>query len=378
MRIFYLSRVNLLTKKAHLRNIIKTCEFLPAVLVTSFGNLSQSEREDLFRQHRVSRAFPIITLGGYVQRLQWSCFRPLNWLGVLLENFSLIKFLFSRRKKIDVIYFRDCYLIPAVIFGKYVLRKPVFFEAHAAERKKSTQALINLSARISHGVVAISFALKRHYQKLNQNIEVAYCWAPEEENFPYHKTKEELRKELNLPRDKIIIGYTGRLDLFGVHSNYEIGQVIEALNLLPSNVYFLIIGATEKEAQHLAAGPKVEIRPRLPYSEIPSYLLACDILVIPKLGDRPGDSPAKMFEYLAAARPIVAAKTEPVCEVLRHEQTALLVYPNTPQEWAKSIQRLIEDKSLSHKLSQKAFEDSSKYAWKKRAEIISNFIQTRL
>jgi len=203
---------------------------------------------------------------------------------------------------------------------------------------------------------------------------VAFCWAAEKENFPYQKNKEELRKELNLPLDKTIVGYTGRLDLQGVHSNYEIDKVIKAMDFLPQNILFLIIGADKREVKELGTRPNLRVYPRISRLKIPAYLLAFDILVIPKLGELPGDSPAKMFEYLAAKRPIAAAKTEPVSEVLHHKENALLVSPDTPEEWAKAIKRLIDDKELSEKISQKAFEDSKKYTWEERAKRISEFL----
>ena len=378
--IFYLTRVNLLTRRAHLHNIIKTCESLTKTeevemtLVSTFPHLRETEREDLLKEHQITRAFPIITLNSFSNYFQWSRFRVANWLEVVLENLSLIRFLFLARKKIDIIYFRDYHIFLAIIFGKYFLGKPVFFEAHAAKRKKHTQILLNLMAKVSNGIIAISWELKKYYEKFNKNIMVAFCWAAEKENFPYQKNKEELRKELNLPLDKTIVGYTGRLDLQGVHSNYEIDKVIKAMDFLPQNILFLIIGADKREVKELGTRPNLRVYPRISRLKIPAYLLAFDILVIPKLGELPGDSPAKMFEYLAAKRPIAAAKTEPVSEVLHHKENALLVSPDTPEEWAKAIKRLIDDKELSEKISQKAFEDSKKYTWEERAKRISKFL----
>jgi len=379
--IFYLSRVDLSTKRTHVHNIAKTCESLRATLVTTSNSLKREEIEDFLKEHNIKQRFPIIALNSFSNYFLVSRFRLFNWLEVILANFSLIRFLFAQRKKIDVIYLRDQHLFLAVIFGKYFLKKPVFFEVHAGKRKKHTQILLNLIVSISNGVIAISFALKKYYEKLNKNIIVAFCLAPEKENFPYHKNKEELRKELNLPLDKVMVGYTGRLDLKGVHSNYEVDKVVRALEFLPENIIFLIIGGQKKETQllkkiakDLGVLARLRVYPRLSRLKIPTYLLSFDILVIPKLGDLPGDSPAKMFEYLAANRPIVAAKTEPVCEVLLDEENALLVYPNTPEEWAKAIKRLIDDKELSERISQKAFEDSKKYTWEERAERISRFI----
>ena len=46
--------------------------------------------------------------------------------------------------------------------------------------------------------------------------------------------------------------------------------------------------------------PNLKLLPRISRLKIPAYLLAFDILVIPRLGDLPGDSPAKMFDMVEA------------------------------------------------------------------------------
>lgn len=351
-------------------------------LVSTSTGLSREETRYFLKEYNIKQEFPIILLNSWSNYLPQTRFRLINWLEVILANFSLIRFLLPQRKKIDIIYFRDQHIFLAIIFARYILRKPVFFEAHAGKRKKHTQVLLNLMVRISNGVIAISQALKDYYQDLNKNIISVFCLAPEIESFPSNKGKQELRKELNLPRDKVIIGYAGRLDLKGIHSNYQIDKVIKALKNLGQDVLFVIIGAKEKEAkalkkiaQDIGVEPRIKVYPRISRLKIFNYLLAFDILVIPKLGDLPGDSPAKMFEYLAAKRPIVAAKTGPVSEVLEHQKNALLVFSNTFDEWAKAIQRLIDDKELGARICQQAFADSKKYTWQKRTKIILEFLE---
>jgi len=348
--IFYLSRVNLSTKRAHVHNIAKTCESLAKfkdieiTLVSTSGRFKKGEVEDFFKEHQIIQKFSIISLSSWGNLFGRIRFRPFNWLEVILVNFTLIRFLLFCRKKIDIIYLRDQHLFLAIIFVKYFLHKPIFFEVHAAKRKKHTQALLNFIVRSAKGVIAISFALQKYYEKLNKNIIVAFCFAPEKEYFPYQKDKKELRQELNLPLNKVILGYTGRLDLKGVHSNYGIDKVVKALGLLSLDVLFVIIGAQKKEAELLekivedaGTSDKLKICPRISRLKMPSYLLAFDILILPKLGELPGDSPAKMFEYLAVRKPIVAASTEPVKEVLHHEENALLVSHDTAEEWAEAI-----------------------------------------
>lgn len=386
--IFYISRADFFSKRTNVHNSVKTCEALAGMdnvrvtLISSFRGSEKGKIGSVLRSnHGVKRDFSVIALNSFSGFFWGNRFRVLSWLEVFLANFSLIKFLLKKRGEVDIIYLRDQHLFLAIIFTKYILRKPIYFEVHAAQRNIHTQFLLNLMVRISDGIVAISYALKDYYEKLNNNIIVAFCLAPEPENFPYHKSLRELREELSIPLNKFIMGYVGRLSLMGNHSNYNIENVVEALKFLPDNILFIVIGGTDKEmeflkkiAENISVSEKLETRSWIPRSTVPSYLLSFDVLILPKLGERPGDSPAKMFEYLAARKPIVAAKTSPVSEVLHDRDNSILVINNDSREWAESIERLMNDKVLADKISKKSFEDSHIYSWENRGKGILDFI----
>ena len=85
-------------------------------------------------------------------------------------------------------------------------------------------------------------------------------------------------------------------------------------------------------------------------------------------------SPLKMFEYMAAKRPIIASDLPSVCEVLNKEN-AILVKPDNPESLAQGIKKILEDKELANKMSYQAFSDVENYTWHKRVENILNFIK---
>jgi glycosyltransferase involved in cell wall biosynthesis len=79
-------------------------------------------------------------------------------------------------------------------------------------------------------------------------------------------------------------------------------------------------------------------------------------------------SPLKLFEYLAAGRPIVASDLAAIREVLRNEDNALLVEPGSPDLLAAAIRRLMGDVTLSERLAQRAFDEAAYYGWQTRAQ----------
>ncbi len=85
-------------------------------------------------------------------------------------------------------------------------------------------------------------------------------------------------------------------------------------------------------------------------------------------------SPLKLFEYMAAGRPIVASDLPSIREVLRHEQNALLVEPGDAAALAAGVRRLLDDRPLADRLAQAAVTDVASYSWDRRAERLETLL----
>ena len=79
-------------------------------------------------------------------------------------------------------------------------------------------------------------------------------------------------------------------------------------------------------------------------------------------------SPLKLFEYMAAGRPIIASNLPSICEVLMHRKNSLLVAPGSHIAICNSILELLEDHVLNEKISTNALNDVKKYTWNIRAK----------
>ena len=88
----------------------------------------------------------------------------------------------------------------------------------------------------------------------------------------------------------------------------------------------------------------------------------------------PGSISSKLYEYLASSRPIVSSAGGANREILEDGKNALIVDPPTAENFAKAIERILQDENLRRLLSENAFESAKKYTWQKRAEIIYQFL----
>jgi len=79
-------------------------------------------------------------------------------------------------------------------------------------------------------------------------------------------------------------------------------------------------------------------------------------------------SPMKMFEYMAAGKPIVASDLAVLREILVHDTNALLCGHDDVSAWAAALSRLAEDATLCQRLATAARTDlEAHYTWSARA-----------
>ena len=384
-----MTRARFLSQRAHMHNIIKTCEVLEdsgevrvSLIDCDVELKSQESIHDFLKLHNVKKEFAIFSLNSFANKFKFRGIKILTVLEFLLTNIALIRFLIKKNNEFEIVYFREHLLFPVAFFAKYFLGKKLFFESHYIWNNWYGRLLTNLSAKISLGVIAITEALGIEYKKYNKNIITVFCAAPE---FDFLKVydKEKIRKELKLPLDKTIIGYTGNMAVTGLGDPFGLEEVIKSLKYLSEDFVFVGVGDKTGEAQflvELAKKEKLDSRVMiLPWSErriIVNYIAAFDVLIIPKSGGAPGNMPTKTYEYLASNKPIVACATEPILEVMHDKINCLVVKTNSPEEWAEKIKEIYTNNVLAEKLIEVAKQDSKVYTWQNRAKLILDFIKS--
>lgn len=93
-----------------------------------------------------------------------------------------------------------------------------------------------------------------------------------------------------------------------------------------------------------------------PHDEIPNYLAAMDIAAAPYprwKGEFHG-SPMKIFEYMAAGRPIVAAAAGQVGDIIEHDRTGILYEPGDEDGMVAGLERLLADPAAAEALGRAA------------------------
>lgn len=95
---------------------------------------------------------------------------------------------------------------------------------------------------------------------------------------------------------------------------------------------------------------------RIPYERVPLYINAADVCVAPFIKDRNskiGLSALKTYEYLACGKPIVASSISGVEELIESSGGGISVTPESPEELADAVVRLLSDEETRAAMGKK-------------------------
>lgn len=344
MKLTYIANIRLPTEKAHGLQIMKTCEALAAggaEVELIVPKRKTPIAEDAFAYYGTERIFRIT-------RLRSPAFGRLGKWGFRLGMFAFALRAAGRLIGHDSLcYTRDEFI--AAFLGS--CGKRVIWEAHMGHRNAATKLLIKMRIPMT----AISRGLRDFYvaEGADPKLVAVIPDAVDLERFSLPMSREEARQNLDLKAEKLVL-YTGSRYRWKGVETFE-----SARAFVQNGIDMLIVSGR-------------------PHAEIPLYLRAADILVLPNSAAEPISSvftsPMKLFEYMASGTPIVASDVPALREVL-DESVALFFAPDDPQSLADALHAALADEAGAAKRAQAAFERARDFSWAKRAERIVGFIQ---
>lgn len=126
-------------------------------------------------------------------------------------------------------------------------------------------------------------------------------------------------------------------------------------------------------AEKLCVGQSVIFAGKVSRRDVPAVLTAANIVALP-LRDtemQQSASPAKLFEYMAAGKCVVASAVGQASEIISHMKTGILVKPSDPLALAMAILQLLADRNLVLRIAANAREYALRnLSWEPRLDLI--------
>ena len=374
MRLNYIANIRFPTEKAHGYQIARVCTELRAqgIDVTLYvPHRRNTVEQPWYTFYGLPQDLPVVYVpcldlmmgNAIVDRIAF--FIQLMTFGIALSFYSLDKKAPIMTRDKGLVWF----------FG--ILGFRVVYNAH---RATATPATARMLARVA-GVVCNSAGTR---EALASVVTAPMIIIPNasDENFYRTTSKNVLRDELSLPGDVTIVLYSGHLYSWkGAETLFGAAE-LEKEN---QNLLFVCVGGlpqdvTKYRAKALEHGlSNIRYLGHQEKSIVPKYLATADILVLPNTDEheesRTQTSPLKLFEYLAAGKPIVASDLPSIRSVVSDEEV-VFVTPGDPQELAVALVALAADPARQASLGAKSLTASEQFTWKIHGATLKVFLET--
>ena len=354
-KLYYITNSRIPTEKAHGVNIVYMCEalskYFDVTLFIPFRHQSEILKDKSIQDiYDVKPSFkvrfiniPDLTGLNYLQTINHIAHTIITSLNCLIK---------VKKEKPDLIYTRH----PIEAFFMSFTNIPIIYEMHSNQiLLKILHKRIFRKARI---ILPISKGLEATIPKeYTYKTRVLPDAVPK--SFIIKYNKENLRRRLNLPLDKKIILYTGKLS-----KEKGVDFLLSLANKL-AYYYFVIIGGTEeviKYYQNKYNYSNIKIKVYIAHKEIKYYINASDVLVIPNQSNDKYSSeytsPIKLYEYLSTNKPILASNVES----LKVSKSITFFEPENKKDFIKKLESL-------------KYRKPEFYTWDDRARQVKEFLK---
>jgi glycosyltransferase involved in cell wall biosynthesis len=181
-----------------------------------------------------------------------------------------------------------------------------------------------------------------------------------------------MRKKLGLPLNKPILLSVGNLVDVKGHT-----YLIDAMDIVlkkQTDVMLVIIGSgplkerLQKKVNKLGLNGKIMLVGRKPHNEIPVWMNASDLFVLPSLGE---GFPTVVPEAMACGKPVIGTCVGGVQEAVANESVGVLVSPKDPEMLAQAILEALDRKWVPRTIVGHA----RQYSWHNLVEQILSVYQ---
>jgi len=192
----------------------------------------------------------------------------------------------------------------------------------------------------------------------------------------------EVRKRLNLD-GHFTVGFVGTFRPW--HGVELLLSAFEDLHRMDPLTHLLLVGdgplrpGFEDQIRNAGLQGAVTFAGRIAHDAVPLYLAAMDVAVAPYPDlDEFYYSPLKVFEYMAAARPVVASRVGQVAEILTDGDTGLFFEAGDRAGLVRCLQRLRKDATICNELGRNAAAVCSEHTWNRNAARVLHWVEPLL
>jgi len=275
-----------------------------------------------------------------------------------------------KEKKIDIIHAHLEKPVIAALLGTFFNNIPVIIHEHGSIdlpgfNNSCYRQMLRLFHKRASAFIAVSGVMKESLQQKAKiaadKIQVIYNSVDFDLFVPDGNKRKEIRDSLNIADDKIILGFSGRLDKV---KGADIAiTALAKLNTTSKNYHLLIAGEglQRKSFEYLASNLGVinEVSFLGFRDDMPAVINAFDVGLIPSRYEAFGISAVEMMRMKV---PVICSAAGGLIEIVTDNQNGLVSASNSPQEFAENIEKLFKDSKFRQELVDNAHTFAEKFS----------------
>ncbi len=322
------------------------------------------------------------TLWYYAERLLFA------WL---VAGYLLLQRLL-RRRHYRVLYVREVICAYTLARLRWLLGARLIYEVHDLESRQPSRAkerwvqpwlrrVDRYLLQRADGVVSLTATFARFLEEHGWRPAAEVTVIPDayDEGLFHPRERGACRDELGLPPDDQVLLYAGL-----TFSYRGLEQLVAAFAGLkddfPRARLYLVggrpveIAPLQAQAAALGVAGRVLCPGQVPLDQVPGYLGAADVLVIPGTVSDETASPLKMFEYMAMGVPVISVDRPALREILPPEG-ALYVPPDDGAALEAALRQVLADPEQAGQRAARALLAVRQYTYGWRAERILQVVE---
>lgn len=170
---------------------------------------------------------------------------------------------------------------------------------------------------------------------------------------PHSEQRRNLRAELNIADDAIVISFIGRVTI--QKDPVTLIKAFKKVVAAEPKAVLLLAGDGDLKEQAVTIAKESGIEKSVVFenfrSDVPDVLFSSDIYCLPSLWE---GFPIGLLEAMAMCKPVIATKVDGSNEIIQHNKNGVLIEQQNIQMLADSIISLINNKDLRNKLGEAA------------------------
>jgi glycosyltransferase involved in cell wall biosynthesis len=179
-----------------------------------------------------------------------------------------------------------------------------------------------------------------------------------------------IRAQLDIPASAVVVGFLGAMD--AAHAFKGVPILLEAIaRSTRADIRVLAVGggdlqpAFQAHADELGLGTRAAWPGIVSEEDLPAFIAAMDLLVLPTLGFGAESFGIVLIEAMSCGKPVIASDIPGVRRVVDHGQVGFLVPPGDVGALAARIDQLAGDEALRERLGQAGrMKVEARYQWR--------------